>query len=119
MKIHCIGIGGIGVSALARYYISQGYEVSGSDLAASEITDALAKEKVKIFIGNSPDNISKDFDMVVYSPAVRADNPELVQARGYKITTKSYPEALGQLTKDHYTIAISGSHGKSTTTALV
>jgi UDP-N-acetylmuramate--alanine ligase len=119
MKIHCIGIGGIGVSALARYYLSKECEVSGSDLAASEITTALAKEKVRVLIGNSADHISEDLDLVVYSPAVPKDNPELVQAKTYRIKTKSYPEALGELTKQYYTIAISGSHGKSTTTALV
>jgi len=119
MKIHCIGIGGIGVSALARYYVAQGHQVSGSDLAASEITDALAKEGVKILIGNSAENISKDVEAVVYSPAVQKTNPELKQAKKYKIPTKSYPQALGELTKSHYTIAIAGSHGKSTTTALV
>lgn len=119
MKIHCIGIGGIGVSALARYYLAQGHQVSGSDLAASEITAALEKEGVEIFIGQSAGNISKDIDLMVYSPAVPRNNPERAQAASYGIETKSYPQALGQLTKDHYTIAISGSHGKSTTTALV
>ena len=119
MKIHLIGIGGIGVSALAQYYLSKGHEVSGSDLVASEITDFLAKKGIKISIGNYAENIAKDLDLVVYSPAVKKDNPELLQATHYKLQTKSYPEALGDLTKEYYTIAVSGAHGKSTTTAMI
>jgi UDP-N-acetylmuramate--alanine ligase len=119
MKVHLIGIGGIGVSALAQYYLSKGHQVSGSDLAESEITDFLKKKGIKIFIGNFAKNIEKDFDLVIYSPAVTEKNIELKQAKKYKIKTISYPEALGELTKEYYTIAIAGSHGKSTTTAMI
>lgn len=128
MKIYFIGIGGIGVSALAQYYLEKGHEVSGSDLAVSEITDFLKNKGVKIFIGQKEKNITKDIDLVVYSPAVKKDNPELKQAHklqvgapsGYsKLQIKSYPEALGRLTKEYFTIAISGSHGKSTTTSMI
>ncbi len=118
MKIHFIGIGGIGVSALAQYYLAKGHEVSGSDLVASEITEFLKKKGIEVIIGNSAENIKKDFDLVVYSPAVKPDNIELLQAAQYKLQTKSYPEALGELTKEYFTIAVSGSHGKSTTTAM-
>src|SRR3989338_9962063 len=118
MKIHFIGIGGIGVSALAQYYLAKGHQISGSDLAVSEITEFLQKKGVKIFIGNSVENIKKDFDLIVYSPAVKKDNPELLQTTNYKLKTMSYPEALGERTEEFYTIAISGSHGKSTTTAM-
>lgn len=119
MKIHCIGIGGIGVSALAQYYAEKGNTVSGSDLVASEITDFLKKRGVEIMIGNTVDHISKDIDVVVYSPAVPQDNPELLKAKNYNIKTATYPEALGLLTKEYKTIAVAGSHGKSTTTALI
>ena len=119
MKIHFIGIGGIGVSALAQYYLEKGHQISGSDLAASEITDFLKEKGVTILIGNSVENISKNMDLVVYSPAVKPDNPELAQAISYNLKAISYPEALGELTKQYYTIAISGAHGKSTTTALI
>jgi len=119
MRIHLIGIGGIGVSALAQYYLSKGHEVSGSDLVASEITDFLRKKGIKIFIGNFAKNISKDFDLIVHSPAVKANNPEYKRARQFKIKTQSYPEALGELTKEYFTIAIAGAHGKSTTTAMI
>lgn len=119
MKVHFIGIGGIGVSALAQYYLKKGHEVSGSDLVASEITNFLKNMGVKIAIGNYPDYIKEDFELVVYSPAVKKDNPELKKAIELGITTKTYPEALGELTKNHFTIAVSGSHGKSTTTAMI
>lgn len=119
MKIHFIGIGGIGVSALAQYYLTQGHEIFGSDLASSEITQMLAKKGVTIFIGNRAGNIKQDLDLIIYSPAVKPDNPELLQAIDYKLRAQSYPEALGQLTLQYNTIAVSGSHGKSTTTAML
>ena len=98
-KIHFIGIGGIGVSALAQYYLKRGHKVSGSDLIASEITDFLKKKGVTIMIGNNTEHIQKDFDLVIYSPAVKHNNPELLQAKSYNIKAISYPEALGELTK--------------------
>jgi UDP-N-acetylmuramate--alanine ligase len=120
MKIHFIGIGGIGVSALARYYLAQGHEVSGSDLVSSEITKALEKLGAKIFIGkHKAKNLPKDANLVVYSPAVEEKNPELKKARKLKIKCQSYPQALGELTKNHFTIAVCGSHGKSTVAAMV
>ncbi|MCX6724431.1 MAG: UDP-N-acetylmuramate--L-alanine ligase [Candidatus Staskawiczbacteria bacterium] len=119
MKIHLIGVGGIGVSALAQYYLSKGHEVSGSDLVASEITDFLKEKGVKIFIGNSAENVKENLDLVVYSPAVKKDNPELKFYKEKGVECLSYPEALGDLTKEYYTIAIAGAHGKSTTTAML
>jgi UDP-N-acetylmuramate--alanine ligase len=109
MRVHFIGIGGIGVSALARYYLAKGHKVSGSDLASSEITQALEKLGAKIFIGKNI--IKKDADLIIYSPAVKIKHP--------MPNILSYPEALGELTKKHFTIAVSGTHGKSTTTALI
>ncbi len=119
MKIHFIGIGGIGVSALAQYYLQEGHQISGSDLEFSEITDFLQKKGVKIIIGNNAENIQKDFDLVVYSPAVKPENPEFAAAKAFGIKLQSYPEALGELTKEYFTIAVSGAHGKSTTTAMI
>jgi UDP-N-acetylmuramate--alanine ligase len=125
MKIHFIGIGGIGVSALARYYLGMGHQVSGSDLVSSEITAGLKKIGVRISIGkHKAENLPKDADLVIYSPAVPPTNPELKQAyriqnTKYFIQILSYPEALGELTKQHFTIAVSGTHGKSTTTAML
>ncbi len=124
LKIHFIGIGGIGVSALAGYYMTKGHKVSGSDLVSSEITDALEKKGVKIHIGKTVEVRLQQTDLVVYSPAVPKDNPELKQAyqiqnTKYDIRILSYPQALGELVKQHFTIAVSGTHGKSTTTAMI
>jgi len=119
MKIHFIGIGGIGVSALAQYYLSKGDEVSGSDPYESEMTLKLKEKGANVLIGeNKKDNI-KDYDLVVYSPAVKNDNPELAYSVEKGIKVLSYPQALGELTKDYFTIAVSGTHGKSTTTSLI
>jgi UDP-N-acetylmuramate--alanine ligase len=120
MKIHFIGIGGIGVSALAKYYLEKNHKVSGSDLVASEITNSLKKLGAKIFIGpHRAKNIVLPLDLVIYSPAIPKNNPELKRAKKLNIMCQSYPEALGELTKKYFTIAISGTHGKSTTTAMI
>ncbi len=118
--IHFIGIGGIGVSALAKYYLEKGYKISGSDLISSEITEALKKKGAKILIGkHKSKNLPKDTNLVIYSPAVQSDNPELKKAKKFKIKTQSYPQALGELTKKYFTIAVSGTHGKSTTVSMI
>ena len=119
MRIHFIGIGGIGMSSLAQYYQEKGHEVFGSDLVSSEITELLQEKGIGIAIGQYEQNIKQDFDLVVYSPAVPKDNPEYKKAEEFNLKLQSYPEALGELTKNYFTIAVSGSHGKSTTTALI
>jgi UDP-N-acetylmuramate--alanine ligase len=130
MKIHFIGIGGIGVSALAKYYLEKGHQISGSDLKESEITKELKKRGVEIFIGkHKKENIIKTQkgktrnyilpDLVIYSPAIQPENPELKEAKKFKIKCLSYPQALGKLTKKHFTIACCGTHGKSTTSSMV
>ena len=120
LNIHFIGIGGIGVSALARYYLEKGYQVSGSDLVSSEITQALKKKGAKIFVGkHRGKNLPKDTDLIIYSPAVQQNNPELKEATYRGLTPVSYPQALGELTKKHFTIAVCGSHGKSTVAAMI
>lgn len=93
--------------------------MSGSDLEASELTEDLEREGVLMFRGHSTSNIGKDVDLVIYSAAVTKTNPEFKEAKLLKIKIQSYPQALGALTKKYFTIAISGSHGKSTTTALI
>jgi len=119
-KVHFIGIGGIGVSALAKYYLKNGWQVSGSDLFSSEITNDLKSLGAKTNIGkHKGKNLVKNTNLVIYSPAVKPENPELKKARNYKIKTQSYPQALGELTKKYFTIAVSGTHGKSTTTAMI
>ena len=118
-KIYFIGIGGIGISALARYFLSQNWQISGSDNCDSEIIGDLKKLGVRITIGVNPKNIKGNISLVVYTAAIRSDHAEFKQAKLLGIETKSYAEVLGELTKKYWTIAISGSHGKSTTTALI
>lgn len=120
MEVHFIGIGGIGVSALAKYYLAEGHGVSGSDTASSEITAELVRRGVRVALGeHAAKNIPDTFDRVIYTAAIVPTNPELIAARARGIPTQSYAEAIGDLTRRQRTIAISGSHGKSTTTALV
>ncbi len=118
-RVHFVGIGGIGVSALARYFLAQNWAVSGSDAASSLITQELRREGIKTLIGHDKANIGPEVSLVIHSQAIPLQNPELVEARRLAIPVASYPEALGALTAEHRTVAIAGSHGKSTTTALV
>jgi UDP-N-acetylmuramate--alanine ligase len=120
MNIHFVGIGGIGMSALAKYYLVHGAVVSGSDLVTSEITDDLKKLGVPITIGkHEKKNLPQNLDRVICTAAtVQSDNSEVKQAKRCKIDVQTYAEAIGELTKKYKTITISGAHGKSTTTAL-
>lgn len=119
MKIYCIGIGGIGLSALARYYVHEGHTVSGSDSSDSELIHTLQKEGMHISIGTDPSEITGDIDLVVYTVAISLDNALLMRARELGLTCMTYPEALGIVTKGKKTIAVCGTHGKTTTTAMV
>jgi len=107
------------MSALARYYFSKDWKVSGSDLAESEITNNLKKEGVDIKIGHGEDYLEDDVERVIYSVAVGNDNKELQKAKKLNIQISTYAEALAELTKENFTIAISGSHGKGSTTAML
>jgi UDP-N-acetylmuramate--alanine ligase len=117
-KIYFIGIGGIGMSALARLFKNRGLEVSGSDMSRSEITDSLSQENIKIFLSQNSENLANDIDCVIYTIAIKEDNPELVEAQKRGLSIFTYAEMLGKVSSDYYTIAISGTHGKTTTTAM-
>ena len=118
-KVHFIGIGGIGASALARWFLAQNWAVSGSDLLASKITRELAQEGAKVKIGHKKANLPFKTKLVVYSQAVSSGNPEIKKAKKEGIPLLSYPEAVGGLTGKYKTISIVGAHGKSTVTAFV
>jgi UDP-N-acetylmuramate--alanine ligase len=118
-SIYFVGIGGIGLSALARYFKIHGYIVAGSDSAQSTITDALKNEGISVTIGHKKGNITSKISFAVYSRAISpVNNPELLEAERLGIPIVPYAQVLGELTKEYRTIAITGSHGKSTTTAL-
>ncbi|MCH7759615.1 UDP-N-acetylmuramate--L-alanine ligase, partial [Patescibacteria group bacterium] len=118
-KVHFIGLGGIGVSALARLMVIQGKVVSGSDISITEIVVALKKLGVRVFKNHRLENLASDVDLVVYSPAVPENNPERIQAQTLNIFQLSYPQFLGELSRKNKTIAVSGTNGKSTTTAIL
>ncbi len=122
-KVHFIGIGGIGVSALARYYLSKGWQVSGSDTSESELISDLQNEGVNIKLGTQvASNIPEGVNKIIYTIAVRDDNQEFVKAKELKdnngVILMSYPEALGEMSKEKKVISVCGTHGKTTTTAM-
>lgn len=117
-KIHFVGIGGIGMSGIAEILINQGFEVSGSDLQLTEVTNRLQELGAKIYKGHSPENV-KDVDVLVYSSAVIPDNDEVRAAADRNIPIIKRAEMLAETMRMHYGIGIAGTHGKTTTTSMV
>jgi UDP-N-acetylmuramate--alanine ligase len=117
--IYLVGIGGIGLSAIARVLLAQGHRVSGSDMRASAITDALAGEGITVHIGHDAGHLPTDADLVIVSSAVPADNPEVVAARQRGIPVVKRDEVLGAMMAGKVGIAVAGTHGKTTITALI
>jgi UDP-N-acetylmuramate--alanine ligase len=116
-KYHLIGIGGIGMSGIAQLLLRKGFKVSGSDLKASKITDELQKLGAKIFIGHRPENV-QGAQVVVYSSAIKQENPEIIEAARLGIPILKRAQALAWLMQDKTVITITGSHGKTTTASL-
>jgi len=117
-KVHFVGIGGIGMSGIAEILISRGFKVSGSDMNLTEVTERLEELGAKIYKGHSAENI-KDVDVLVYSAAVKQDNPELIEAKERNIPILKRSEMLAETMRMKYGIAIAGTHGKTTTTSMV
>ena len=117
-RIHLIGIGGTGLSAIARLLLEMGHTVSGSDRAESPFTRDLRSAGVTIFIGHHPENI-RGADLVVRSSAIPDDNPEVTTARAFRIPVLKRAEFLGSLMDGKTGIAIAGTHGKTTTTSMI
>jgi UDP-N-acetylmuramate--alanine ligase len=116
--IHLVGIGGIGMSGIAELLINLGYTVSGSDIKETEVTKHLADLGGTVFEGHTPDHI-EGADVVVFSSAVREDNPELLEARNRAVPVIPRAEMLAELMRLKYGIAIAGAHGKTTTTSMI
>src|SRR5512136_854802 len=108
-RIHFVGIGGIGMSGIAEVLLNLGYEVSGSDLSSTDITQRLASLGADISLGHSAANIGPA-DVVVTSTAVKGDNPEVLEARHRNVTVIPRAEMLAELLKMKFSIAVSGSH---------
>ena len=117
-KVHFIGIGGIGVSAIARMFLARGVGVSGSDTEESEITKELTDMGAQISYGHRAENLADNTDLVVYTIAIDKDNPEFLKAKELGIEARTYSQMLGIISEGYYTVAVSGTHGKTTTTAM-
>jgi len=116
--IHFIGIGGAGMCGIAEVLLNQGYAITGSDIRGSAVTERLEALGAKVFIGHRPDNI-RVADVVVYSSAVTAQNPEMLAAAEQGKPTIARAEMLSELMRYRHAVAIAGTHGKTTTTSLV
>jgi len=117
--IYFIGIGGIGISAIARMMLLEGKKVSGSDRDETKVTEELRKAGAPVVIGQVKENVPADCDLIVYTNAIGQDNPELIEAKRLGVKMLTYPETLNIISKEKYTIAVSGTHGKTTVTAMV
>ncbi len=116
--VHLVGIGGAGMSGIAELLLNLGYRVSGSDIRPSPVLERLQRLGARITIGHHPENIG-EADVVVFSTAVRPENPELVAARERQIPVIPRAEMLAELMRLKYSIAVAGSHGKTTTTSMI
>jgi UDP-N-acetylmuramate--alanine ligase len=117
-QIHFVGIGGAGMCGIAEVLLNQGYEISGSDLRASAVTNRLAEMGAVIYLGHRSENVV-DKDVVVVSSAIAADNPEISAAHKLRVPVVARAEMLGELMRYRHGIAVAGTHGKTTTTSLI
>ncbi|MFH1414288.1 MAG: UDP-N-acetylmuramate--L-alanine ligase [Candidatus Omnitrophota bacterium] len=115
---YLIGIGGIGMSGIAKLLLHNGHRVSGSDIRENLVTKELKKQGARIYTGHSPKNL-KDVDYVVYSSAIKEHNPEIAETKKRGIPILKRAQALAALMEDKTVISIAGSHGKTTTTSLI
>ena len=118
--VHFIGIGGISMSGLAEILLKENFKISGSDAKSSDIIDNLVSMGAIVNIGQSADNITDDIDLVVYTAAVHADNPEYAACVAKNIPMLTRAQLLGQIMNNYkYSVAVSGTHGKTTTTSML
>jgi UDP-N-acetylmuramate--alanine ligase len=116
--VHFVGIGGIGMSGIAEVLLNLGYQVSGSDLRSTSITEGLVRQGATVFYSHAAENVGKAH-VVVTSSAVRRDNPEVLAAEHAKIPVIPRAEMLAELARLKYSVAVAGTHGKTTTTSMV
>jgi len=116
--VHFVGIGGIGMSGIAEVLLNLGYRVSGSDLRSTPITESLALHGATIFVSHAATNVA-GAQVVVTSSAVQPANPEILEAMRTKIPVIPRAEMLAELARLKYSIAVAGTHGKTTTTSMI
>lgn len=120
IHIYFCGIGGISMSGLAEILLDRGFQVSGSDMKESELTELLTQKGARVYIGQRASNITPDLDCIVYTSAIHPDNPEFLAASALQIPSMTRAELLGQLMTNYgCPIAVSGTHGKTTTTSMI
>lgn len=118
-RIYFIGIGGIGMSALARYFNSRGVHVSGYDRTATDLTDQLQKEGIEIHFDDNPEKIDRNAEMVIYTPAIPKSHIEFNFFKDHQYPLYKRSQVLGALSKEKFTIAVAGSHGKTTVSSMI
>ena len=120
IHIHFIGIGGISMSGLAELLLEKGFTVSGSDAKASALTKLLEEKGAKIFLGQRAENLTKDIDLVVYTSAIHPDNPEYIAMQKMQLPSLTRAQLLGEIMQNYQLpVAVSGTHGKTTTTSMI
>lgn len=118
--IYFIGIGGISMSGLAEILLEEGFQVSGSDIKPSPLTESLEKNNARVFYGQKASNLSGNVDVVVYTSAIHEDNPEFIAMKERQLPCLTRAELLGQMMQNYKVpVAVSGTHGKTTTTSMI
>ncbi|TVQ29382.1 MAG: UDP-N-acetylmuramate--L-alanine ligase, partial [Geminicoccaceae bacterium] len=117
-KLHFVGIGGIGMSGIAEILHNLGYQVQGSDVAESANVKRLQGLGIEVMIGHRPENVA-EARVVVVSSAIKESNPELIDARARRVPVVRRAEMLGELMRLKYSVAVAGTHGKTTTTSMI
>ncbi|MCX5667610.1 MAG: Mur ligase domain-containing protein, partial [Candidatus Omnitrophica bacterium] len=118
-NMHFIGIGGIGMSGIALVLLKMGYKVSGSDLGSNNLTEKLTGEGAAVSLGHNGDNIPPETEVVVYSSSINESNPEIRQSRKRNLPIVKRAEVLAELLNGRKGIAVTGTHGKTTTSSLI
>ena len=120
VSVYFVGIGGVSMSALAKLLADAGFQVSGSDRAPSALTTVLEEKGIQVFYGQRAENITDSIDCVIFTSAIHPDNPEYIAAHERQLPCLTRGELMGQIMRNYHTpIAISGTHGKTTTTSMV
>jgi len=118
-SIHVLGVGGPGMSAIASALVGMGHAVSGSDIVESAVLERLRSEGVVVYVGHSPDNIGRDVEAVAVSTAIPEDNPEIIAARARSLPVVRRTALLPAIAAERRTIAVAGTHGKTTTSSML
>ena len=119
-RIHFIGIGGISMSGFAEFLNNKGFEISGSDTQQTDVTNRLQELGIKVYYGQNPSNITDDIDLIIYTAAIKKNNPEFLEGKRRNIPYLNRAQLIGQIMKNYSnSIAVAGTHGKTTATSML